>query len=166
MMEEEAFKTKGKWVEFPVNQVCRGKPENRRGGHEEELLTHPAFSSTDAESHNCINTTELNNCTTDGGLLPFLSISGTARSLRFLRTSLKVSELLHMCVCVCMRAHVCATSKSLLQLHSSFPSLMVVNHSVMSHVCDVSASEELHAEVCYAECLLQRAALTFLQVRN
>lgn len=24
--------------------------------------------------------------------------------------------------------------------------------------------EELHAEVCYAECLLQRAALTFLQV--
>lgn len=25
-------------------------------------------------------------------------------------------------------------------------------------------SEELHAEVCYAECLLQRAALTFLQV--
>lgn len=25
--------------------------------------------------------------------------------------------------------------------------------------------EELHAEVCYAECLLQRAALTFLQVR-
>lgn len=27
-------------------------------------------------------------------------------------------------------------------------------------------SEELHAEVCYAECLLQRAALTFLQVRR
>ncbi|XP_029355842.1 tetratricopeptide repeat protein 39A isoform X1 [Echeneis naucrates] len=26
--------------------------------------------------------------------------------------------------------------------------------------------EELHAEVCYAECLLQRAALTFLQVRT
>lgn len=32
--------------------------------------------------------------------------------------------------------------------------------------CDVIifTSEELHAEVCYAECLLQRAALTFLQV--
>lgn len=27
-------------------------------------------------------------------------------------------------------------------------------------------SDELHAEVCYAECLLQRAALTFLQVRR
>lgn len=25
-------------------------------------------------------------------------------------------------------------------------------------------AEEIHAEVCYAECLLQRAALTFLQV--
>lgn len=25
-------------------------------------------------------------------------------------------------------------------------------------------AEEMHAEVCYAECLLQRAALTFLQV--
>lgn len=34
--------------------------------------------------------------------------------------------------------------------------------------CDIIifTSEELHAEVCYAECLLQRAALTFLQVRN
>uniref|UniRef100_A0A665UT28 Tetratricopeptide repeat domain 39A n=1 Tax=Echeneis naucrates TaxID=173247 RepID=A0A665UT28_ECHNA len=34
--------------------------------------------------------------------------------------------------------------------------------------CDVIAlnSEELHAEVCYAECLLQRAALTFLQDEN
>ena len=30
----------------------------------------------------------------------------------------------------------------------------------------IFTSEELHAEVCYAECLLQRAALTFLQVRN
>lgn len=27
-------------------------------------------------------------------------------------------------------------------------------------------AEEIHAEVCYAECLLQRAALTFLQVRK
>uniref|UniRef100_A0A674MVF5 Tetratricopeptide repeat domain 39A n=1 Tax=Takifugu rubripes TaxID=31033 RepID=A0A674MVF5_TAKRU len=49
-------------------------------------------------------------------------------------------------------------------LHSSFSRLMVVNHS--EHVCDVSTSEELHAEVCYAECLLQRAALTFLQDEN
>ena len=34
--------------------------------------------------------------------------------------------------------------------------------------CDIIlfSSEELHAEVCYAECLLQRAALTFLQVRT
>uniref|UniRef100_A0A8C5FFN1 Tetratricopeptide repeat domain 39A n=1 Tax=Gadus morhua TaxID=8049 RepID=A0A8C5FFN1_GADMO len=34
--------------------------------------------------------------------------------------------------------------------------------------CDVIffTSEELHAEVCYAECLLQRAALTFLQDEN
>uniref|UniRef100_A0A673AZF1 Tetratricopeptide repeat domain 39A n=1 Tax=Sphaeramia orbicularis TaxID=375764 RepID=A0A673AZF1_9TELE len=30
----------------------------------------------------------------------------------------------------------------------------------------LSTSEELHAEVCYAECLLQRAALTFLQDEN
>uniref|UniRef100_A0A672KS38 Tetratricopeptide repeat domain 39A n=1 Tax=Sinocyclocheilus grahami TaxID=75366 RepID=A0A672KS38_SINGR len=30
----------------------------------------------------------------------------------------------------------------------------------------VSSPEELHAEVCYAECLLQRAALTFLQDEN
>lgn len=28
----------------------------------------------------------------------------------------------------------------------------------------VLPTEEIHAEVCYAECLLQRAALTFLQV--
>uniref|UniRef100_A0A674NIJ6 Tetratricopeptide repeat domain 39A n=1 Tax=Takifugu rubripes TaxID=31033 RepID=A0A674NIJ6_TAKRU len=47
---------------------------------------------------------------------------------------------------------------------NSFSRLMVVNHS--EHVCDVSTSEELHAEVCYAECLLQRAALTFLQDEN
>uniref|UniRef100_H3BYR6 Tetratricopeptide repeat domain 39A n=1 Tax=Tetraodon nigroviridis TaxID=99883 RepID=H3BYR6_TETNG len=37
-------------------------------------------------------------------------------------------------------------------------------------VCDSEmmflTSEELHAEVCYAECLLQRAALTFLQDEN
>uniref|UniRef100_A0A8C9YIB4 Tetratricopeptide repeat domain 39A n=1 Tax=Sander lucioperca TaxID=283035 RepID=A0A8C9YIB4_SANLU len=34
--------------------------------------------------------------------------------------------------------------------------------------CDIIlfSSEELHAEVCYAECLLQRAALTFLQDEN
>lgn len=30
----------------------------------------------------------------------------------------------------------------------------------------LSPAEEIHAEVCYAECLLQRAALTFLQVRK
>ncbi len=33
-----------------------------------------------------------------------------------------------------------------------------------SVIAFVSFPEELHAEVCYAECLLQRAALTFLQV--
>lgn len=26
--------------------------------------------------------------------------------------------------------------------------------------------EEMHAEICYAECLLQKAALTFVQVTN
>lgn len=31
-------------------------------------------------------------------------------------------------------------------------------------VCGCVCAEELHAEVCYAECLLHRAALTFLQV--
>uniref|UniRef100_A0A8D2LEP3 Tetratricopeptide repeat protein 39A n=1 Tax=Varanus komodoensis TaxID=61221 RepID=A0A8D2LEP3_VARKO len=31
---------------------------------------------------------------------------------------------------------------------------------------DTCTEEELHAEVCYAECLLHRAALTFLQVRG
>uniref|UniRef100_A0A8C9RDT8 Tetratricopeptide repeat protein 39A-like n=1 Tax=Scleropages formosus TaxID=113540 RepID=A0A8C9RDT8_SCLFO len=31
---------------------------------------------------------------------------------------------------------------------------------------DMFTEEELHAEVCYAECLLQRAALTFLQDEN
>lgn len=36
------------------------------------------------------------------------------------------------------------------------------NHDVII----IFTSEELHAEVCYAECLLQRAALTFLQVRS
>lgn len=30
--------------------------------------------------------------------------------------------------------------------------------------CGFLPAEEIHAEVCYAECLLQRAALTFLQV--
>uniref|UniRef100_A0A8C9TCP4 Epidermal growth factor receptor pathway substrate 15 n=1 Tax=Scleropages formosus TaxID=113540 RepID=A0A8C9TCP4_SCLFO len=36
----------------------------------------------------------------------------------------------------------------------------------MGSTCHLSALEELHAEVCYAECLLQRAALTFLQDEN
>uniref|UniRef100_A0A8C2HU82 Tetratricopeptide repeat domain 39A n=1 Tax=Cyprinus carpio TaxID=7962 RepID=A0A8C2HU82_CYPCA len=35
-----------------------------------------------------------------------------------------------------------------------------------SSIAFVSFPEELHAEVCYAECLLQRAALTFLQDEN
>lgn len=37
-------------------------------------------------------------------------------------------------------------------------------HPFSEDDADILLSEELHAEVCYAECLLQRAALTFLQV--
>lgn len=67
------------------------------------------------------------------------SQTGTARSQLSPRASQKVSELLQdiavELLCVSLRV-----------------TLMF------------STPEELHAEVCYAECLLQRAALTFLQV--
>ncbi|XP_076844744.1 tetratricopeptide repeat protein 39A isoform X2 [Brachyhypopomus gauderio] len=38
--------------------------------------------------------------------------------------------------------------------------------SLASRAADDDLSEELHAEACYAECLIQRAALTFLQDEN
>ncbi|KAM4721790.1 tetratricopeptide repeat protein 39A [Rhinophrynus dorsalis] len=40
------------------------------------------------------------------------------------------------------------------------------NHLVHGQSLDQFTEEEIHAEVCYAECLLQRAALTFLQDEN
>ncbi|KAG9350862.1 hypothetical protein JZ751_024751 [Albula glossodonta] len=48
---------------------------------------------------------------------------------------------------------------------SSFNSLMN-KHFTEGNCAVILTSEELHAEVCYAECLLQRAALTFLQDEN
>uniref|UniRef100_A0A8C2TDS6 Tetratricopeptide repeat domain 39A n=1 Tax=Coturnix japonica TaxID=93934 RepID=A0A8C2TDS6_COTJA len=33
-------------------------------------------------------------------------------------------------------------------------------------ILEISVTKEIHAEICYAECLLQRAALTFLQDEN
>lgn len=33
-------------------------------------------------------------------------------------------------------------------------------------MCPVVFAEEMHAEICYAECLLQKATLTFVQVRS
>lgn len=35
-----------------------------------------------------------------------------------------------------------------------------------SLVCRCVFAEEMHAEICYAECLLQKATLTFVQVRT
>ncbi|XP_077189898.1 tetratricopeptide repeat protein 39A isoform X2 [Paroedura picta] len=40
------------------------------------------------------------------------------------------------------------------------------NHLVHRQNKDLFTEEEIHAEICYAECLLQRAALTFLQDEN
>uniref|UniRef100_A0A8C9XR36 Zgc:158403 n=1 Tax=Sander lucioperca TaxID=283035 RepID=A0A8C9XR36_SANLU len=40
----------------------------------------------------------------------------------------------------------------------------LLKHFILSHA--VNSSSTLHAEVCYAECQLQRAALTFLQDEN
>ncbi|XP_028589347.2 tetratricopeptide repeat protein 39A [Podarcis muralis] len=41
-----------------------------------------------------------------------------------------------------------------------------LNNLVHRHNVDQLTEEEIHAEICYAECLLQRAALTFLQDEN
>uniref|UniRef100_A0A4W3IZU0 Tetratricopeptide repeat domain 39A n=1 Tax=Callorhinchus milii TaxID=7868 RepID=A0A4W3IZU0_CALMI len=41
-----------------------------------------------------------------------------------------------------------------------------INSLVNRHSSEQFTEEEMHAEVCYAECLLQRAALTFLQDEN
>ncbi|XP_053549467.1 tetratricopeptide repeat protein 39A [Bombina bombina] len=41
-----------------------------------------------------------------------------------------------------------------------------LNNLVHGQSLDQFTEEEIHAEVCYAECLLQRAALTFLQDEN
>ncbi|KAM6456472.1 tetratricopeptide repeat protein 39A isoform 1-T1 [Liasis olivaceus] len=40
------------------------------------------------------------------------------------------------------------------------------NNLVRKHNLNQLTEEEIHAEICYAECLLQRAALTFLQDEN
>ncbi|GCC25518.1 tetratricopeptide repeat protein 39A [Chiloscyllium punctatum] len=41
-----------------------------------------------------------------------------------------------------------------------------INSLMNRHAAEKFTEEEMHAEVCYAECLLQRAALTFLQDEN
>ncbi|GCB74364.1 hypothetical protein scyTo_0003454 [Scyliorhinus torazame] len=41
-----------------------------------------------------------------------------------------------------------------------------LNNLMNRHAAEQFTEEEMHAEVCYAECLLQRAALTFLQDEN
>ncbi|XP_067893250.1 tetratricopeptide repeat protein 39A isoform X1 [Heterodontus francisci] len=41
-----------------------------------------------------------------------------------------------------------------------------INSLMNKHTAEQFTEEEMHAEVCYAECLLQRAALTFLQDEN
>ncbi|XP_048458052.1 tetratricopeptide repeat protein 39A [Rhincodon typus] len=41
-----------------------------------------------------------------------------------------------------------------------------INSLMNRHAAEQFTEEEMHAEVCYAECLLQRAALTFLQDEN
>uniref|UniRef100_A0A8C7IA68 Tetratricopeptide repeat domain 39A n=1 Tax=Oncorhynchus kisutch TaxID=8019 RepID=A0A8C7IA68_ONCKI len=51
-------------------------------------------------------------------------------------------------------------AQAVCQPHSDGSSMSEDNCAV------IFTSEELHAEVCYAECLLQRAALTFLQDEN
>lgn len=58
-----------------------------------------------------------------------------------------ITVCIYMCVFICVWP-LCCSSLAFWLLHVIF------------------TSEELHAEVCYAECLLQRAALTFLQVRS
>lgn len=58
-------------------------------------------------------------------------------------------------------------AQSLCQRHRR-KSSMTDSFSNLVHrpTIDQFTEEEIHAEVCYAECLLQRAALTFLQDEN
>lgn len=111
-----------------------------------------------------------------------LSQSGTAGSPAFPKPSQKVSKILHylensngfscayvgLCAkskvsylnTVCVWIFVCVWWSRCSEL--SLPSFQAVRLNITV----IFTSDELHAEVCYAECLLQRAALTFLQVRN
>uniref|UniRef100_G3UL10 Tetratricopeptide repeat domain 39A n=1 Tax=Loxodonta africana TaxID=9785 RepID=G3UL10_LOXAF len=58
----------------------------------------------------------------------------------------------------------CAGHRKKSSVTDSFSSL--VHRTTMDKFTEVSPQKEIHAEVCYAECLLQRAALTFLQDEN
>ena len=71
------------------------------------------------------------------------------------------AKVLYVRVYVCMPACVLVITVQPLE-SAELSGCMTKNN------CDIIifTLEELHAEVCYAECLLQRAALTFLQVRN
>lgn len=49
-------------------------------------------------------------------------------------------------------------------MHKTIHNAQNLFHYFYFLLCTCVFVEELHAEACYAECLLQRAALTFLQV--
>ncbi|XP_054842453.1 tetratricopeptide repeat protein 39B isoform X2 [Eublepharis macularius] len=63
-----------------------------------------------------------------------------------------------------------ATMKEALQTCQKFRKRNTVVESlsnlVSKHSVDQLSEEEMHAEICYAECLLQKAALTFVQDEN
>lgn len=121
------------------------------------LSQRPAFSSTDAESHICMNTNEQKKFTSDDGFFSLLFPNQAPQEVNFLQE-------LHRRSVNSYRTRVCRQNVAAAAGHlfsSSHAELMFVSLKLMVMFF---TSEELHAEVCYAECLLQRAALTFLQV--
>lgn len=120
------------------------------------LSQRPAFSGTDAESHICMNTNEQKKFTSDDGSYRFYFPIRHRRKSTFSKNFTEGQWTPAGRVCVVNIAAAAGHFFSSLHVELMFVTLKM---TVMFFT-----SEELHAEVCYAECLLQRAALTFLQV--
>lgn len=105
----------------------------------------PTFGRADAISHICVNANEPSKSTADGGSL--ISFFRHRKKSTFSKTFTEGQRR--------AAGHLASF------LLSAVTSCLWI--SLKTFVMCFT-SEELHAEVCYAECLLQRAALTFLQV--
>lgn len=74
---------------------------------------------------------------------------------------------MHYCTVASLMMHIlCVKNPECLFYHMEMVCKMLLNMLQLKSAfyCVYVFIEELHAEACYAECLLQRAALTFLQV--